>query len=335
MRKVLALFGTMALTAAGGCACSHRCSGNARAERDCQAPQQRVTQAPVHYADPSLVGERGPDGPSGPVGERGATGQTGAPGYAAAGARGGPGPTGSTGEQGPTGATGASGAVVRGRTGAQGAAGEAGEQGASGQMGARGDSAAGFAGASGTQGPAGPAGETGPTGVRGATLEGPTGPAGRSGPAGAQGATGYAGAQGSTTAGVAGATGPTGARGPQGPKGEIGAQGRVGVVAGWTSYRDFSFQYESCEIQDSERGRLTEVATYMNKNPSLQIGIDGTMNQRGTDPQNQDLCDRRVKAIRDGLVAAGVPTHKISVGAYGDVELRRDRRVEVLIATAK
>jgi outer membrane protein OmpA-like peptidoglycan-associated protein len=72
----------------------------------------------------------------------------------------------------------------------------------------------------------------------------------------------------------------------------------------------------------------------MNRNPSLKIGIDGTMDPRGTDVHNQNLCDRRVKTIRDALVEAGVPAHKISVGAYGDVELRRDRRVEVLFATA-
>ena len=72
----------------------------------------------------------------------------------------------------------------------------------------------------------------------------------------------------------------------------------------------------------------------MNRNPSLQIAIDGSIDQRGADSHNKDLCNRRVKAVRDALIEAGVPTNKISVGAYGDAELRRDRRVEVLIATA-
>jgi peptidoglycan-associated lipoprotein len=108
----------------------------------------------------------------------------------------------------------------------------------------------------------------------------------------------------------------------------------VGVVDRWTSYRDFWFQFDSAEIQGSEMNKLAEVAAYMKKNPSLQIGIDGTMDPRGTDPHNQNLSDSRVKAIRDALVDAGVPAHKISFGAYGDVELRRDRRVEVLIASA-
>jgi outer membrane protein OmpA-like peptidoglycan-associated protein len=126
----------------------------------------------------------------------------------------------------------------------------------------------------------------------------------------------------------------SGARGPQGPTGEVGAQGRVGVVDSWTSYRDFWFPYDSAELEPFESNRFAEIATYMKRNPSLQIAIDGLMDPRGTDPHNQGLCDRRVKAIHDGLVEAGVPANKISAGDYGDKELRRDRRVEVLIATA-
>jgi hypothetical protein len=34
------------------------------------------------------------------------------------------------------------------------------------------------------------------------------------------------------------------------------------------------------------------------------------------------------------VIAAGVPADKITAGAFGDAELRRDQRVEVLIASA-
>jgi len=216
----------------------------------------------------------------------------------------------------------------------QGVPGDAGAQGPRGQTGARGDSAAGFAGPTGGQGPTGPAGATGPTGVRGAPLEGPTGPAGRSGPAGAQGVTGYTGAQGSTTPGVAGPIGPTGTQGPQGATGDTGAQGRVGVVSCWTSYREFWFGYGSADINSSEANKISEIAAYMKQNPSLEIGIDGSMDPRGTDPRDQDLSNRRVNAIRNALIKAGVPANQIKAGAFGDVDLRHDRRVEVLFATA-
>ena len=224
--------------------------------------------------------------------------------------------------------------IVRGRAGVQGPAGEVGAQGATGLTGAQGESAAGFAGPSGPQGPIGPAGAPGLAGGRGPTTEGPAGPAGRPGPSGAQGVTGHAGAQGSTTPGVAGPTGLAGARGPQGKTGEIGAQGGVGDVSCWTSYREFWFQNNSSEIPESEKYKLADIAAYMKANPSLNLGLDGSMGNDGIESPNQNLSDRRTKAIHDGLVAAGVPSHKISVGAYGDTTRQRDRRVEVLFASA-
>ena len=103
----------------------------------------------------------------------------------------------------------------------------------------------------------------------------------------------------------------------------------------WTSYRDVWFQNNSAEIQGSEHSKLAEVATYMKANPSLEIGIDGSLDARGTNAGDRDLSDRRVKAIRDSLVQAGVSSSNIKFGAFGDPELRRDGRIEVLIATVK
>jgi outer membrane protein OmpA-like peptidoglycan-associated protein len=134
-------------------------------------------------------------------------------------------------------------------------------------------------------------------------------------------------------AGVAGSTGPAGPAGVQGAAGPTGAQGPAGVVERWTSFRDFWFAFDRAEIQPSETSKVSEIAAYMKQNPSLHIGIDGSMDPRGTDPRNQGLSDRRVNAIRDALIQAGVPAHKIQAGAFGDTRLTRDRRVEVLIST--
>jgi outer membrane protein OmpA-like peptidoglycan-associated protein len=134
-------------------------------------------------------------------------------------------------------------------------------------------------------------------------------------------------------AGIAGSTGHSGTTGLQGPVGPIGAQGPVGVVDRWTSFRDFWFDFNRADLQTSEMSKVSEVAAYMKQNPSLRVGIDGSMDPRGTDPRNQDLSDRRISAVRDALIQAGVPTSKIQSGAYGDAKLARDRRVEVLVRT--
>jgi len=200
-----------------------------------------------------------------------------------------------------------------------------------------GDGGATLVGPKGPTGPVGPAGAqgiTGDTGARGATLVGPSGPAGRTGVAGEQGVAGSAGAQGSTTAGVVGAVGSAGKAGPKGLAGAAGAPGPAGVVSLWTLYRDFRFDYNQSDLQSSETNKVSEIARYLQANPSLKVAIDGSMDPRGSDPRNQDLSDRRVSAIRDALVKAGVPATKIQMGAFGDTRLARDRRVAVLVCTA-
>jgi outer membrane protein OmpA-like peptidoglycan-associated protein len=133
------------------------------------------------------------------------------------------------------------------------------------------------------------------------------------------------------TAGHAGESGPSGAAGMEGATGRSGAQGAVGVVANWTPYRSYGFDYNRANIQSSETGTASDIATYVRKNRSLEVGIDGSTN--GTGSAQQDLNSRRVIAIRDALIEAGVPADKIRTGAFGDPQLRRDRKVEVLLKT--
>jgi outer membrane protein OmpA-like peptidoglycan-associated protein len=192
----------------------------------------------------------------------------------------------------------------------------------------------GFAGPTGYAGPQGAQGAAGETGAQGPTLVGPAGPAGNSGPSGQQGETGATGAQGSATAGIAGSTGYSGPAGATGPTGPTGALGPAGVVGRWTAYREFWFDYDKADMHDPNGNTINEIAAYLKQNPSLQVGIDGSMDSHGSDPHNQDLSDRRVNAVRQALLQAGVPADRIQTGAYGAETQRRDRRVGVLISTA-
>jgi outer membrane protein OmpA-like peptidoglycan-associated protein len=178
----------------------------------------------------------------------------------------------------------------------------------------------------------GPQGITGDTGAKGPTLVGPTGPAGSSGPAGAQGAVGYTGAQGATTVGVVGSTGSAGYAGPQGPAGQTGAQGPAGKIDRWISYRTFWFDSNTVNLRNSDSGQVSEIAYYMQQNPSVNAGIDGSI-PRGSNTRNQDLASRRVGNVEAALINAGVPASRIVTGAFGDSKLARDQRVEVLLHT--
>lgn len=201
-----------------------------------------------------------------------------------------------------------------------------------GDKGAQGASRIGAAGPMGRSGPRGAQGEIGEMGGQGETLVGPTGPVGRSGPAGEQGIRGQTGAEGTIAAGVVGVAGRSGPAGEQGQVGATGAQGHVGVVDRWTSYREFNFDYKRADIRSSDTDKTSEIATYMKKNPSLRVGLDGSMDARSSS-QSKNLGDQRVNAVRDALINAGVPAHRIQKGAFSDKRPRPDRRVEVLIST--
>ncbi|MGA7763687.1 MAG: OmpA family protein [Candidatus Binataceae bacterium] len=101
----------------------------------------------------------------------------------------------------------------------------------------------------------------------------------------------------------------------------------------WTPYREITFDRNGADIEPSGMSTISEIATYMAQNPSLELGIDGSINSASTEPTNQDLSNRRVSAVRDALVQAGVPASRIQAGSFSDPQLRRNRRVDVLLKT--
>lgn len=152
--------------------------------------------------------------------------------------------------------------------------------------------------------------------------------------------------------GMAGAQGPAGPQGPAGLQGPAGAQGPAGLTSvsalaakEWTSFKDFLFDTDSSDIRSNEMSKVSDIAAYMRQNPPTQVGIDGYADPRGTKPYNQALSERRVNAIRDALVEAGVPGNKIQTGAFGEQRLQcnesteacwqSNRRVEVLTRNGK
>jgi peptidoglycan-associated lipoprotein len=79
----------------------------------------------------------------------------------------------------------------------------------------------------------------------------------------------------------------------------------------------------------------------MKENPTVEIGLDGHADPRGTNEYNQPLSQRRVDTVKAALVNAGIASTKIQTGAFGKTQLKcseateecwqRDRRVEVLV----
>jgi outer membrane protein OmpA-like peptidoglycan-associated protein len=149
-------------------------------------------------------------------------------------------------------------------------------------------------------------------------------------------------------AGLAGPAGPAGAMGAQGPAGPIGPQAMAaaenrmvsfGTGNKLAAFKDILFDTDKSDIRSNEMSKITDIAAHVKQNAPMQVGIGGYADARGTDQHNQGLSERRVNAIRDALVKAGVANDKIQTSAFGeqkplcnestDACWQRDRRVDV------
>lgn len=81
-------------------------------------------------------------------------------------------------------------------------------------------------------------------------------------------------------------------------------------------------------IRATDQSTIAEIAAYLAKNPSLQVGLDGT-----ADPRYQSMTDGRVGSVHTALMQAGVPDHKIRRGTFNDAQFAHDGRVEILLST--
>ena len=147
---------------------------------------------------------------------------------------------------------------------------------------------------------------------------------------------------------LAGERGPAGATGAQGPAGPVGPQAMAasenrmvsfGTGNNTAAFKDILFDTDKSDIRANEMSKITDIAAHVKQNAPMNVGIGGYADARGTDQHNQGLSERRVNAIRDALVKAGVASNKIQTSAFGeqkpqcnestDACWQRDRRVDV------
>jgi len=152
---------------------------------------------------------------------------------------------------------------------------------------------------------------------------------------------------------LAGERGPAGPAGAQGPAGPVGPQAMAGSDNRYVSFgaesssatfKDILFDTDKSNIRPNETSKITDIAAYVRKNGPMQVNIGGYADMRGTDRHYQGLSERRVNAIRDALVKAGVANDKIQTSAFGeqkpqcnestDACWQRDRRVDVGFRTS-
>ena len=110
---------------------------------------------------------------------------------------------------------------------------------------------------------------------------------------------------------------------------------------------DVSFYYAtsaSCELVDTLKKYLDDVAKYMKENPGSVLGITGHSDDQGTMAENHERSVKRANAVVDYLVQQGVSKERLLANGKGSIEpvasnktengRRMNRRVDIRIVPA-
>jgi len=77
------------------------------------------------------------------------------------------------------------------------------------------------------------------------------------------------------------------------------------------------FDTDLSNIREDGRGTLAKQADWLKKYTNYPITIEGKCDERGTREYNLALGERRANAVRQYLVAQGVPADRIKTISYG------------------
>ena len=104
---------------------------------------------------------------------------------------------------------------------------------------------------------------------------------------------------------------------------------------------DVLFDIDSALLKDGARGALDEAAQVFLEYPKTAIVVQGHTDSTGTEAHNQELSERRAKAVASYLIGRGVDAARITSVGYGEgnpivsndtVQGRsRNRRVDLLL----
>lgn len=77
------------------------------------------------------------------------------------------------------------------------------------------------------------------------------------------------------------------------------------------------FEYDSFEVSGSEQSKVAQVAGALRSSKDTVI-IAGFTDERGTEEYNRGLGEKRALAVRESLIAAGVPASRIQTVSFGE-----------------
>lgn len=100
--------------------------------------------------------------------------------------------------------------------------------------------------------------------------------------------------------------------------------------------KNIFFDFDKYDLKPESMGEIRHLAKFLSANPDLVVQIAGHTDNVGSEQHNQTLSEQRANAVKDALVALGVPQHKIHTTGYGSTKPvstvdAENRRVEFSI----
>ena len=78
------------------------------------------------------------------------------------------------------------------------------------------------------------------------------------------------------------------------------------------------FDYDSAQVNQSERSKLDGVAEHLRANGAQTLTVEGHCDERGSNEYNLALGERRALAIRAYLIGLGIDGSRIQSKSYGE-----------------
>lgn len=96
----------------------------------------------------------------------------------------------------------------------------------------------------------------------------------------------------------------------------LDSAGASGSTAGGNGKNSVHFAYDSNKLSQKEKHKISRDASTLKRKSVIKV--EGNSDEFGTDEYNYALGLRRAKAVKDTMVAKGVPAKKIKVVSYGE-----------------
>ena len=81
--------------------------------------------------------------------------------------------------------------------------------------------------------------------------------------------------------------------------------------------KDVFFDFDKSNIREDQKAALNDNVGWLKVNGRAKITLEGHCDERGTAEYNLGLGERRAKAVKDHLVAAGIAADRVATISYG------------------